>query len=52
MVQIFGDKAKTDLFPLKDPSTNENEFDEFTRTECDIGRVKTNMINSRHLFKS
>lgn len=39
MLQIYGEKKTTDLFALKDAKTNENDLDEFAKTENDIGKV-------------
>lgn len=39
LLQIYGEKKTTDLFALKDAKTNENDIDEFFKTENDIGKV-------------
>ena len=39
LLQIYGEKKNTDLFALKDAKTNENDLDEFSKTENDIGKV-------------
>lgn len=39
LLQIYGEKKTTDLFALKDAKTNENDLDEFSKTENDIGKV-------------
>lgn len=40
MVQIFGEKSKSDLFPLKEAETNEDDLDEYSKTLNDIGKVQ------------
>lgn len=39
MVQIFGDKSKSDLFPLKEAETNQDDLDEYSKTLIDLGKV-------------
>lgn len=39
MVQIFGDKSKSDLFPLKEAETNQDELDEYSKALYDLGKV-------------
>lgn len=40
LLQIFGEKKNTDVFALKDPQTNENDLDEYFKTENDMGKVQ------------
>ena len=39
LVQIIGDKKKTDMIKLKDPSNDEEEIDAFAITNKDLGKV-------------
>lgn len=43
LVQVFGDKKKTDVFPLKDATTNEDDLDEYYITDNDIGKVRPSL---------
>ncbi len=43
-LKLLGDKNRTDLFTLVDPQSNEQQeegdYDQFMRTENDLGRVR------------
>ena len=43
-VQIIGDKKKTDLIKLKDPSNDEEEVDAFAITNKDLGKVSDTIL--------
>jgi len=50
-LKLLGDKNQTDLFTLANPQTDEQheeegDFDNFVRTENDLGRVRL-IINQR-----
>ena len=39
MVQVFGERMKSDLFPLKTAHSNDDDLDEYTKTLNDLGKV-------------
>ena len=39
-IQIIGDKKKTEIIKLKDPSNDEEELDVFSVTNMDLGKVR------------
>ena len=38
-VQIMGDLLKTDLFELKDPISDDDNLDKFSKTDYNLGQV-------------
>ncbi|RNA01353.1 hypothetical protein BpHYR1_041211, partial [Brachionus plicatilis] len=44
MVQIHGEKSKSDLFPLKEAETNEDDLDEYSKTLNDLGKIKNVLV--------
>jgi hypothetical protein len=39
LVQIIGEKKKTDLFSLKNPVSGEDDTDVFSKIDSDLGKV-------------
>ncbi|CAF0950313.1 unnamed protein product [Brachionus calyciflorus] len=40
MVKIFGEKMNSDMFPLKEAESNEDDLDEYSKTLNDLGKIK------------